>query len=115
MGLCADGVIWSGILKGTKLAVYTAAGPSAGLPEVEPPSVLSYSAEAVFTADQGELHLDQLGVLDPFRQVFTELSRVIGGTGRFENATGDLFISGITNIDGTAFESDVTGSLCLNK
>lgn len=114
-GLCADGVIWSGILKGTKLAVYTAEGPSAGLPDVEPPWVLSYAADAVFTTDQGELHLDQLGVLDPLRQVFTELSRVVGGTGRFEDATGDLFISGTTSIDGSAFESDVTGTLCLSE
>lgn len=114
-GLCAEGTIWSGILRGTKLAVYTAAAPSAGLPEVEPPSVLSYSAEAVFTTDQGELHLDQLGVLDPFRQVFTELNRVVGGTGRFDQASGDLFISGTVSLDGTEFESDITGSVCLNE
>jgi len=115
-GLCADGIIWSGILRGTKLAVYTAAAPSAGLPpEVEPPLVLSYAAEAVFTTDQGELHLDQLGVLDPFRQVFTELNRVVGGTGRFDQASGDLFISGTLSLDGTAFESEVTGIVCLNE
>ena len=114
-GLCADGTIWSGILKGTKLAVYTAAAPSAGLPDVEPPFVLSYAAEAVFTTDQGELHLDQLGVLDPFRQVFTELGRVVGGTGRFDQASGDLFISGTMGLDGTSFESEVTGTVCLNE
>ena len=112
-GLCADGTIRSGILKGSKLAVYTAAAPSAGLPETEFPLVLSYTADAVFTTDQGELHLSQLGVIDPFRRVFTELNRVVGGTGRFDQASGDLFISGTTNIDGTEFESDITGTLCL--
>ena len=70
-GLCADGTIGSGILKGTKLAVYTAAAPSAGLPGVESPLVLSYTADAVFTTKHGELHLSQLGVTDPLRQVFT--------------------------------------------
>ena len=112
-GLCADGTIRSGILKGTKLAVYTAAAPSAGLPGVESPLVLSYTADAVFTTKHGELHLSQLGVSDPLRQVFTELSRVVGGTGRFYQASGDLFISGTLSIDGTDFESDITGTVCL--
>ncbi|MDH3238002.1 MAG: dirigent protein [Deltaproteobacteria bacterium] len=112
-GLCANGTIRSGILKGTKLAVYTAAAPSAGLPGVESPFVLSYTADAVFTTKHGELHLSQLGVSDPFQQVFTELNRVVGGTGRFYQASGILFISGTLSVDGTEFESDITGTLCL--
>ncbi len=112
-GVCSDGTIRSGILKGTKLAVYAAAAPSAGLPGVESPLVLSYTADAVFTTDQGELHLSQLGVVDPFRQVFTELNRVVGGTGRFDQASGDLFISGTTSIGGMFFESVITGEVCL--
>jgi len=115
VGLCADGVISSGILKGTKTAVYTAAAPSAGL-WTEGPSVLSYTADAVFTTNDGELYLSQLGVLDTLRQVFTELNRVVGGTGRFDQASGDLFISGTVNSSNiaTEFESDVTGTVCLN-
>ena len=112
-GLCADGNISSGILKGTKFAVYTAAAPSAGLPGVEPPYVLSYTADAVFTTKHGELHLSQLGLTDPVRRVFTELNRVVGGTGRFHEAGGDLFIYGTLSIDGTEFFSDVTGNICL--
>ena len=114
-GLCADGTIGSGILKGTKLAVYTAAAPSAGLPGVESPLVLSYTADAVFTTKHGELHLSQLGVTDPLRQVFTELNRVVGGTGSFYQASGNLFISGTLSTDGTEFESDITGTLCLTQ
>ena len=113
-GLCSDGFIGSGILKGTKLAIYTASAPSAGLPGTEHPFVLSYTADATFTTDKGELYLSQLGVIDPFRQVFTELNRVVGGTGLFDQATGDLFISGTTSVDGITFESDITGTVCLD-
>ena len=114
VGLCSKGVIGSGILKGFKAAVYTAAAPSAGL-WTESPGVLSYSAEAVFTTEDGELHLSQLGVIDTLRQVFTEVNRVVGGTGRFEQATGDLFISGTVSTSdiSTDFKSNVTGTVCL--
>jgi hypothetical protein len=114
VGVCADGTITSGILKGTKFAFYTAAAPSAGLP-TEPPSVLSYSAYAVFTTKHGDLHLSQLGVSDTERQVFTELNRVVGGTGRFYEASGELFISGTFSSPDiiTDFESEITGTLCL--
>jgi len=114
-GLCSDGDIRRGILKGTKFAVYTNSGPSAGLPATEPPEVLSYNAEATFTTRRGELHLNQLGVSDPFRQVYTELNRVVGGTGRFEGASGDLFISGNLYDEGSRFDGLVTGTLCLQR
>ena len=115
IAICADGVISSGILKGTKMAVYTAGAPGAGL-FTESPVVASYSADAVFTTKRGELHLSQLGVTDPINQIFTELNRVVGGTGRFSGATGELFISGTLNTPElvTGFESRVTGTVCIN-
>ena len=114
VGLCSNGTITSGILKGSKEAVYTAAAPTAGL-WTELPSVFSYSADAVFTTERGELHLNQLGVIDTERRVFTEVNRVVGGTGRFHEASGDLYISGTVTSSGleTDFESKVTGRVCL--
>ena len=114
VGLCSDGIISRGILKSTKLAVYTSAALSAGL-WTEPPSVLSYSADAVFTTRHGELYLNQLGVADTDRKVFTEINRIVGGTRRFANATGDLFISGTNSSSElvTNFTSKVTGTLCF--
>ena len=96
--------------------MYTSAAPSAGL-WTEPPTVLSYSADAVFTTRYGELHLNQLGVVDTERTVFTEINRVVGGTGRFTNASGDLFISGTNSSSEfvTDFTSKVTGTLCLAR
>lgn len=114
VGLCSNGIIANGILKGTKMAVYTAAAPGAGL-WTEAPSVLSYSADAVFTTKRGDLYLSQLGVADTMRKVFTEINRVVGGTGHFHNASGDLFISGTLSTSDitTEFASDITGTLCL--
>lgn len=116
IGICAEGTISSGILKGTKLAVYTAGAPGAGL-FTESPEVASYSADAVFTTKHGELHLSQLGVTDPINQIFTELNRVVGGTGRFSGATGELYISGTLDTPElvTGFESRVIGTVCIHK
>ena len=115
IAICADGVITSGILKGTKMAIYTAGAPGAGL-FTESPLVASYSADAVFTTKHGDLHLSQLGVTDTIRQAFTELNRVVGGTGRFSGATGELFIYGTLNTPEltTAFESRVVGTVCID-
>jgi len=114
VGLCSDGVIAGSILKGTKVAVYTAGAPTAGL-WTEGPSILSYTAGAIFTTKHGDLYLNQLGVMDIARKVYTEVNRVVGGTGRFHQARGDLFISGgmSTSDLATEFDGEITGTLCL--
>ena len=116
VGLCADGEITSGLLKGIKSLVYTSAAFSAGL-ATEPPTVLSYSADAIFSTDQGDLYLTQVAVSDTSRRVFTEINRIVGGTGRFEGASGNLFISGTVDSSDlvTDFESEITGAVCLSE
>lgn len=116
VGLCSNGIIRSGVLKGNKVAVYTAAAPSAGL-WTEGIWVLSYSADAVFTTKRGDLYLSQLGVADTLQNVFTEVNRVVGGTGRYHEASGYLFISGTlsTSDIATDFDSNITGTLCLTE
>jgi hypothetical protein len=114
VGFCAVGIVTSGLLKGTKQAVYLGISPSAGMPGVEHPTTLSYLGNQVFHTDQGDLHMSVIGVSDYERLVFTEVARVTGGTGRFANATGDLFISGTFAPDAVSFESTVTGEICLD-
>ena len=46
---------------------------------------------------------------------FTELDRVIAGTGLFANASGVLFISGDSYADGSGFDGRISGKLCLVK
>ena len=114
VGFCAVGAVSNGLLKGTKEAVYLGASPSAGMPGVESGSVLSYSGRQVFHTDKGDLHMSVLGVSDYARLVFTEVARITGGTGRFANATRNLFISGTFAPDGIRFQSRVTGEICFD-
>ena len=111
VGLCSAGTIASGLLRGSKEAVYHAFGASAGMPGVEPTSTLSYSGTSVFHTERGDLHTSFVGVLDTTRFVFTEISRVTSGSGRFTDATGNIFISGTVAADGTSFESRMTGEI----
>ena len=111
VGLCSAGTIASGLLRGSKEAVYHAFGASAGMPTVEPPSTLSYSGTSVFHSERGDLYTSFVGVLDTTRLVFTEISRVTSGSGQFTGATGNIFISGTVAADGTSFESRMTGEI----
>jgi hypothetical protein len=111
VGLCSAGTIASGLLKGSKEAVYHGFGASAGMPTVEPPTTLSYSGTSVFHTEKGDLHTSFVGVLDTTRFVFTEISRVTSGSGRFTDATGNIFISGTVTPDGSSFESTMTGEI----
>jgi len=45
--------------------------------------------------------------------VFSEFDRVVSGTGRFEGASGTLFIYGDAFPDGTGFLGTIEGPLCL--
>lgn len=115
VGFCAVGAVSSGLLKGTKAAVYLGASPSAGMPGVEPQTTISYSASQVFHTDKGDLQMSVVGVSDYARLVFTEVARITGGTGLFANATGNLFISGTFAPDGISFQSRVTGEICVDR
>ena len=114
IGFCAMGTVSAGVLKGSKNAVYLGASLSAGMPQVEAPSTLSYSAAQVFHTEKGDLYMSVVGVSDNAAQAFTELARITGGTGRFANATGKLFISGTLTPDGIGFQSKVTGQICFD-
>ena len=102
------------IAKGIKDGRLPGASPSAGMPNAEVPSTLSYSAVQVFHTERGDLFMSVVGVSDNARHVFTELARITGGTGRFTNATGNLFISGTLTPDGIGFQSKVTGEICFS-
>ena len=114
VGMCAVGTVRTGSLKGSKEAIYLGASFSAGMPNAEPASTLSYAANQVFRTEKGDLHVSVVGVSDNLRLVFTEVARITGGTGRFTNATGDLFISGTLSPDGSGFQSKVSGAICFD-
>ncbi|MEJ7736328.1 MAG: hypothetical protein WKF97_02780 [Chitinophagaceae bacterium] len=55
------------------------------------------------------------GKLSPLTGVFSSDGDVVHGTGKFENATGRLFLSGLINTNDGSFTEDITGIICLNK
>jgi hypothetical protein len=113
VGFCSTAQIDSGLLKGTK--AFTAMGVtlSAGLGALEPGTTLSYAGPVVIATNQGDLHVNFVGVYDTARAVFSELGRQEGGTGEFEGATGILFVTGNVTDNGTVFHSTMTGDVCL--
>ncbi len=119
VGLCAPATAASGVLKGEKQFVFQGLAPGAGLTPLQPATVLSYSGPVTYHTRKGDLHLSAIGVLDQERLVFSEVQRVVGGTGHFAAATGNLFVSG--NSPGpeptgaVPFESRITGEICLSK
>src|SRR5262249_8978386 len=115
VGFCAVGTVSTGLLKGSKEAVYYGASLAAGMPNAEPASTLSYSGTQGVHTQKGDLHMSVVGVSDNARHVFTEVARITGGTGRFSSATGNLFISGTLTPDGIGFQSKVTGEVCFAR
>jgi len=120
VGLCTQGVIDAdGFLEGTTR--YTATGIGGGVagetsivtPPAEPPSTWTYAGELLVTTALGTLRMNDVGVLDTAHGLFTELDRVLDGTGLYEGATGTLYMFGTTYPDGSGFEGDVRGRLCL--
>ena len=114
-GVCAAGEIKTGPLKGSTATVYYGMSVSAGMPNVEPASTFSYSGKQVIHTDKGDLYATAIGVADSTRHRFTEISRVTGGTGRFANATGNMFVSGTLSADGISFQSVISGEICLDR
>jgi hypothetical protein len=107
-GLIAQG----GILNGKTLTTYT----SAALPTPVSTTV-SYTADLTITTNQGQLKSLNVYLYDFGTGLFTVLGRIDpkSSTGRFNGATGVLYINGKTV--GTAipitYPADITGSICL--
>ena len=112
-----EGVIKSGFLKGTtqftgdpvSLSLITSV-PS---PPVEP-LTFSYTGALTITTDKGTLTTRSVGVFEgvPFG-LGSQFDRVVGGTGIFEGAKGNLFYNFEADDMGQAFVSAVSGEICL--
>ncbi|RAL20544.1 hypothetical protein DL240_16010 [Lujinxingia litoralis] len=84
-------------------------------PPVEPGSTWSYAGVLRLITPLGEVQSSDIGVFDTAGGSFTELNRVTGGTGIFEGATGTFFINGTSFPDGSGFEADITGEVCVTS
>lgn len=123
VGFCTQGVIRSrsGWLHGTTEFMAGGLGgdvmgeDSIVTPPSEPASTWSYAGQLDLDTPVGELHLEDVGVFDTDRGTFAETDRVVGGTGLFEGATGDLFMYGHAYEDRTGFSGDVRGEVCVPR
>jgi hypothetical protein len=91
--------------------------PSAGMPELVPPTVVAAIEERLITTKKGELTVLGIGVLDTGTEANSEfdlLSRISSGTGRFDGATGILHIRGQGHGPGS-FIGRVEGEICLPR
>jgi hypothetical protein len=71
----------------------------------------------VIETGQGTLTLRDVGVFDSNLSVdgeFTSRGRVIGGTGRWEGASGVVFFYGDTEPDET-FTAEANGTVCVPR
>jgi hypothetical protein len=114
LGLCAAGAIrHDALLKGTMFVTITDAAPSAGMPNSEPPTLLSVSGVRTLSPRRGgTLTAHVVGVFDTAAGSFAELNVITAGTGRFSGATGTLHVAG-RGIGPTTFGGEITGVMCL--
>jgi hypothetical protein len=114
IGLCTVGTITgSNLLDSATTFVALASAPSAGLSGVEPATNLSYSGVLTINARLGTLVTHDLGVTDAATETFTELERPASGTGIFANTSNVFFISGAIVNNGTGFDGNLYGTLCV--
>jgi hypothetical protein len=107
-----------GDLKGTTQFTgdATSLAPISGLalPPLNP--TFSYTGDLVITTQKGTLTTRSVGMFEfvPFG-AGAQFDRVIGGTGKFQGATGLLYFTFRANGDLSGFTSSVTGELCLEE
>ncbi len=112
------GEIPSGFLKGTTTfsgdALSLTPISSASAPPVES-LTFSYTGDLTITTRKGTLTTRGVGVFEgvPFGRG-SQFDTVIGGTGLFAGATGELFFDFRSDETGAAFDSVVTGEVCVN-
>jgi hypothetical protein len=110
LGICnRGGFIGGGLLNGTWQSTLLGAAPAAGIGDPVPPTTLSVVEEIVITTRHGTLTTRSIGIFDAATGTLIGLPRIVGGTGRFEGATGTFELSFSFN-EG---EGEWTGELCL--
>lgn len=106
VGLCTAGTVTGSGLGGALSATVMNIAPGAT------PGTSSLDAFDQIATDHGTLFLHFTGVFDPIHGAVTFVGEATSGTGRFEGATGRLYVNGGAAADG-GFESDLTGQLCF--
>jgi hypothetical protein len=112
IGLCSSGKLTGWF--GTAMTRFRAtnAAYSAGLPDTEAPTTLSYTGELEVVDYRGKILFREVGLNDSAHAIFSELSRLWSATGAYNGMVGRLFITGTASEDGLTFNAEVRGKLC---
>jgi len=100
--------IGGGLLRGTTHGAFafTSFDPTTGIG--------TYAGTFTITTKHGTLILQVFdGIFNEGTGVFSNDSKAIAGTGRFQNATGGLFFDGIVAPDGS-YTDEISGEVCLD-
>jgi hypothetical protein len=111
VGLCTQGVMkGAGRLDGTSFFTGVGVAPAAGMPSALPGTMLSYTGTIQLTTAHGVVTFQDTGIFDVAGGRSTSLSTLVGGTGDFNGATGQLF----TNATGSNghLVATITGEMC---
>lgn len=109
------GRLTGGIVSGSTIWRGQGAVPHPQIDATALDGALAYTGTLEITTERGKLTALNIGVFEP--KPFGTVSgthRIVGGTGIFEGATGDLFWYGrATNAGGTTFVKRLTGKIRL--
>jgi hypothetical protein len=93
--------------------LFTAHGmaEAAGLPSL-PKTLQSYAGTVLVTAKGGTFTTSTAGVYETESPAFSQLDKIVKGTGRFSNSTGRLIFLTGKGQQGGGFDTHAHGELC---
>jgi hypothetical protein len=106
-GLCTSGTVDSGPLKGTTNFEVLTIGPG------PTPTSMAYTGVLTITTHSGVLYIHDRGVVDEATGRYFEIDEIVGGTGKFTNATGLLTSQGLALT--TGFSGNLGGVVCKGR
>jgi hypothetical protein len=81
----------------------------------DPLGRLAVPGESTYTTREGRITVSDVSAFDVQRGTFAGVGRIVGGTGPFAGATGDVFTYGHVSADGNSFTTTFVIELCLPK
>ena len=81
----------------------------------DPLGRLAVPGESTYATKDGQITVSDVSVFDVERGTFAGIGRIVGGTGSFTGATGDVFTYGHVSEDGGRFTTTFVIELCLPK
>lgn len=106
-GFTAEGRLTGGI-QGTDRFTLLSSSPS----HETTPTVINFVGESVFETKTGDIELAVSGAFDTESGRFSDLLTIIGGTGEWQGASGQLHLFGVFNPETGTGESDYRGEIC---